>query len=416
MKAFQSKHLATCLTILGLASSCSSGDPGPKNLPALPQSWIQSSSQPGGSEDKPSPEATKSVQAAFRVHSEALEAGIKPTNGALTLESQGSVPWHLDGMIASFAIDVGGVFGALVGDGDAGVKVTWQKRQAGQTSQMSAPSARKQTAYHFRSNMTTHDVKAMLEPAVRMAVATRSVNDEASLRRDLVAEGTKFLTIVRILSQVDPTPGWHIDGFQLGLFIGANGQVSPLIGTGGNIALYFDWTAPSSKPEAAPLDLNPHQTLVKENMAAFVQALSSLLPEAEAESTAIEKTGFEFQVFQVGLGIGVGGEVGIASTQDSAVGRIIFKRDAATEALLSLRMPPSSRTAIPVSIRHFREGIRRAIRMGAFFARQAAAVDTPNWKATEIELGFDTNLGGTLGLATIQGVGLIRLGFERVEN
>jgi flagellar basal body rod protein FlgB len=53
--------------------------------------------------------------------------------------------------------------------------------------------------------------------------------------------------------------------------------------------------------------------------------------------------------------------------------------------------------------------------MGAFFARNAVNAETPNWKTKEVELGFDTDLGGSLNLITVQGVGLIRIDFERVE-
>jgi hypothetical protein len=56
------------------------------------------------------------------------------------------------------------------------------------------------------------------------------------------------------------------------------------------------------------------------------------------------------------------------------------------------------------------------MKMGAFFARQAAAVDKPHWKATEIELGLDVAENGNIGMSTLGGSALIRLGFERVGN
>jgi len=62
-----------------------------------------------------------------------------------------------------------------------------------------------------------------------------------------------------------------------------------------------------------------------------------------------------------------------------------------------------------------RNGLRRAIQMGTFFARQAVSAESANWKTTEIEIGLDASVGGQLNLITVAGSGLIRIGLERVE-
>jgi hypothetical protein len=150
----------------------------------------------------------------------------------------------------------------------------------------------------------------------------------------------------------------------------------------------------------------------------------------------------------VGLGIAVGGNIGVASAQAAAGGRIVFKKNAAQELLVSFQQAPvlasvpfvgvaefgthetatagqstakfgsatASASLFHVSNHVFADGLSRAIKMGAFFAEQAVSVDSPTWKTTEIELGLDASVGGNVGLSTVAGSGLIRLGFERVER
>jgi hypothetical protein len=401
--------------------------------PALPASWVSGA---GESNELPSPEVARSVEAAFGAHTAALEAAITAPAPAAETASKTTrppdwVPWHLDGMIGSFVVDVGGVFGALVGDGDTGVKVTWMKQAPNAERAVSL----KKSALRFQPSMTETDVATMLEPAVRAAAADGRVRDVPALRKNLRAEGNKFLSVVRLLSHVAPQPGWHIDGFQLSVAIGANGQVTPEISVGGNVNLIFDYQVPQAGPQLADLrrPLSPQDSAAEKNLEAFLSSVSAVIPRAGEGAAAAElrKAGFEFQVFQLGVGFNVAGQIGIASAQATAGGRIVFKRNEANALLASAPLPGPigifASSMVPagaitddkpaaIDTAKFRRGLNHALRMGAFFAKQAVKVDSPHWKTTEIELALDTNQGGQVGLATIQGSALIRMGFERVEK
>jgi hypothetical protein len=205
------------------------------------------------------------------------------------------------------------------------------------------------------------------------------------------------------------------------------------MGVGGGAALIFDWDKNEGSVSNAPTPVDESQRALQQNMLAFADTITTLIPEARAEAADIRKAGFELQVFQVGLGISAGGTIGIASVAGTAVGRVIFKKHTNTEVpppatyaaagkprKLNLVLAGGSPTDNIGQIREiamddFRDGIRRAIDMAAFFARNAVSEDTMSWKVTEIEGSFDGNISGDLTLVTVGGVGLIRLGFERVD-
>jgi hypothetical protein len=405
-------------------------------LPAVPAAWYQTpdaklaDAKPSEKNfEPPSPELTASVYSAFRAHSLALENLPKVTAPARRLpvadHPSDWTPWHLDGMIGAFGIDVGGVFGAVIADGSPSVKITWQKQSA---QPEAAAQPKKQTPYRFNSKMSAADVSKMLEPAVHAAAATKSVKNVKAFRRNLNSQGMKFLEAAKYLNRVKPVRGWHIAGFQLGLFFTLSGEVVPAVGLGGTVSLIFDFETSGSNGEAL-VEGGGRETETQKNMADFVQTLVTLIPEARAESADIRKAGFEFSVFQIGLGVGVGGDIGIASASGSVVGRIVFKLDEAAAAsepaptkrsktvkLVAAPKPGASTGVIyEVEANKFRNGIKKAIEMGSFFAQQAVKADTANWKTTEIELAFDTAIGGDLNLTTIAGIGLIRMAFERVE-
>jgi hypothetical protein len=460
----QALRYFVCLSIFSIALGCARNTQSGKTPPALPASWVDPTAKNlplNAGDDEPSPEVTASVQTAFRAHTMALEnaslrseisiqsnkqkAG-KPTPKYLDPKPEtpsDEVPWHLDGIVGSFAIDVGGVFGMLVADGVPSIKVTWQKQAA--TESVNPHPARKSKGIRFRANMTRDEMLRTLEPAVQSAIATKSVSDITNFRRNLTREGMRFLSLTRVMSTVPAARGWHVDGYQLLLSFNASGDFTPAIGIGGGVAVFFDWEATSSVPKSS---LSTEEAALKENMGGFVQSISSIIPAARADATEIRKAGFELGVFQIGLGITAGGTIGIASTQGAAVGRIIFKKDehgAAPSARTIGVMLPENDAILPVNFistaqpgvkldssvaisrqdggivvsqvppERVRDGLRRAINMGAFFARNTAAVDSARWKCTEIEAGFDVTINGDLTFMTVGGTGLVRLGFERVN-
>lgn len=422
-------------------------------LPRAPSTWMAgaNNSAEDSSIAPPSDDFAASVLSSFQAHSAALESITNrqtetTTDNAPLAASPDWTPWHLDGLIGGFGFDVGGIFGTLAIDGAPSVKVTWQKVANNRQAKAKSPKA---TSVRFHSSMSNQEVAALVEPAVALAVSSKRVRDGRRLRGNLEAEAARFLSFIRVLSTVRPASAWHVDGYQLSLSVSASGDVSPEISVGGTFLVIFDWqaTGESFSPVASSR-MTPQEAELQPKIADFTRNIESLLPLARASASEIRSIGFELQVFQVGLGITAGGDIGVASAQGFVGGRVIFKKDSSAEfvyasmpapvpesisivgtdedlssqklggsqpLLASLRDPGRS-SVFQVPANRFANGLSRAIKMGTFFAKQAVSVESSNWKTTEIELGLDASIGGSVGLVTVAGSGLIRLGFERVER
>jgi hypothetical protein len=400
------------LLALPLLVACAKPASPSQSVPAaLPAGWLVQSQDSGAPLSAPSPELITSVQAAFGAHSAALEM-VYPTD-SVTVATPGHppgwVPWHLDGLIGSFAVDVGGIFGTLIADGSPSVKVTWQKQSAAPARKSASP-----VALRFHPNMSAGEVAAMLEPAVA-AVGARGHLD--LVRRRLNTEAGKFLAVVRVLDTVHSACTWRVDGYQLMFSVSASGNVTPELNVGGMVSIIFDWQATLASG-AISFFAPPADTA---GLGSLARSVAELLPQAVEGDAEIRAAGFELQVFQVGVAITAGGNFGIAAAQTSVAGRIIFKRTSSRcsslgEQVAALTFVGDGSSASMVVAGRFRKGMRRALKMGAFFARQAVAADKPHWKATEVELGLDVAANGNIGMSTLGGSALIRLGFERVGN
>jgi len=164
----------TLTTAVACSKGSDSGAGAPAARPALPNTWLNGS-DPDASFATPSAAATQAVRAAFFAHTFALEqvSGLGTAIETSETDFQHSadwVPWHLDGLIAGFGVDFGGVFGSLMADGSPSVKVTWQK----QTAPKAAAKSPRATAVRLHPGMSAADVSSLVEPAIRTAIGTGS--------------------------------------------------------------------------------------------------------------------------------------------------------------------------------------------------------------------------------------------------
>jgi len=407
---------------------------------------------------------SEAVRTAFSVHTGAL-AELKETPAVeldsrfdLVLRPANYTPWHLDGMIANFAVSGGGLFGPLMLDGEASVKATWRrisKQKSDRPGLAKSSVAKKPAAFKFRSKMTDQEIAKMLEPAVRSAVATKTVRNERAFRHNLNQQGKSFARMARLMNRVPGRGGWHLHGYELKLAFNAQGQVSATMGVGGSLTVYFRW----EEEERSPFLQNTEplvglDEVLYGNLLAFTRTMGSLIPEALNDAREILRSGFELREFMVGVGVTVGGDIGVASVEGSVDGKIIFrtpKNVAATDHGLIGETSVTGQqldrgdefvtmvTSIAPSAQHlvyakqigtnfqlladagvyriarsrFRSGMKDALTMGAYFAEQGRKEDTASWKLTELETEFQASIGGDVSVVTVNGRGNFALNFGR---
>lgn len=446
---------AVCVFELSCLLGCGSRPESPAHNGALPVSWYKApegaAQKPAVPLEKPSLEMDESIRAQFAAHTAALSDILdRPVPPPDLNHPADWVAWHLDGMIASFAVDAGGIFGALVSDGTVTVRGTWQQpaATAPSISAKKAVSAKK-NGFKFRSSMNVSDVTRMLEPAVRTAVLTKAVQNEGELRKNLVHQGAQFLAFSKVLDGLHARRGWHVDSLQLQLTFDAQGKVTPAVNAGGQLNIFFDWEKASDAEAKGAV----REGELFQNVAAFAETMGQLIPDALADSKEIRAAGFTLDQFQVGMALIAGVKLGIAQVQSTVQGKIIFKTNTQSSLLASSELMSVSggqKVAVPkfsgfipfattdpddiqgqfadtvrgrddsrivqVPENAFREGLGRAIHMGTYFIQRAQEVDTNRWKITQIETEFDASLGGDFRLATLAGQGQFLLDFHRITQ
>jgi hypothetical protein len=446
------KRLSVLLICAILTVSCSKsgGDSAgtPSQKGSLPSSWYVLPENGGSTTlDETSPEADASVRTLFRAQTRALEAsGPGPAALAALVAPGGApsdwVPWHLDGMIASFAVSVDGLFGALLLDGTASIKGTWQRSQQPVSPPSSTPT--KASAIHLDSRMTEADLAAKMEPVIRSAMASGKVRNEPALRENLHNRSRGFLAVCAALESMPRPKGWHVDSFQLQLTVGASGQVSPAIGVGGVLNVFFDWTMPQGTTPHPGGQVPPGLAQNVRDLSAIFQSALASLPE---DRLRLRGSGLVLDMFQLGVAVGAAGDIGIARVAGVANGKIIFRADASHSEVAALKLPGESTgfvslvgresdaqpfafaeantvaldrrydgtVAYQVGSGAFGRGLEKALRMAEYFARQARQADSKNWKITQVEAEFDTSVTGDLKIATVSGQGQVVLDFDRID-
>ena len=386
--------------LLGVSGcSRSTSTVGPQSV--IPKNWIIPDEN-ADADIHPDAKMDAAVKNAFRLNSAAMD-GIG--DGGEDNQPGDWMPWHLSGIIASFAVSADGFFGPLVYDGTPSIKGTWTPRV-----QSPAPVVHSsgKSALTISRQTTSADVASQLEPAIQAVLASGHGGDEKNLRTAILKYAEEFRVVSQMLSSTQ-LPGWEVENYRLELNISASGLVTPVIGAGAAVNLRFDW----EKPVQSELGIRSETP-----MSGFVQALSQEIQAAANLATPIKSAGFQLNEFRIGVGISSAGNLGIAQEQGNAVGSITFcRREAGTvqegqnPATLNLIRAQNDH---PLERAKFRRGLSRAIKMGSYFARMSKN-ENPNskWEISEIEAEFDLSAGGTLGLATTSGLGVAVLTFAK---
>jgi hypothetical protein len=419
------------------ASATSSG--------ALPKSWYNVKSE--DAVVAPDPKTDDAVDSAFQANVSALlqseaqsetqanaqsAASAARTPWLLSTKNSSShpadwVPWHLDGMVGYYAVSQSGILGALLYSGTESIKLTWQKPSSSTPAPSAVAQIQKAPALKVTPDLKEEDLPSALEPSIQVALASGSIQNESNFRKNILDRAEKFFNICRALDTITRTSGWYVDGYQLNLNVSASGQVTPVVGVGSAVNLYFDWSR-TSDPTIAPAPVAPSSQLKN-----FVQLVSSAIPQAVKDSSDVQKSGFYLDMVQVGLGITAGGDIGVAQVQGGDIGRIIFKRDvtvidtAGASAAIDadsdqqLNVIQAETASAPASVvykvssRKFKNGLKHAIKMANYFAARAKKAENSKYKLNQIESEFDIALTGDLKLAVVNGIGQFVLDFDLIQ-
>ena len=398
---------------------------------------------------QPDQGADSAVRNSFSAYTSAFSAlALPPGEGfpSVLSEKSSRVPWHLDGLIADFAISTNGIFGAHLFNGTYALRAAW-RRQGSASLVKNSQAQQRKSVMTVGPQTTASDASAQLEPVIRATMAAGLVlpQYESIFRVNLLRQGERFRNLCHMLSSIGFDSGWTVDGFQLQLSFNASGQLTPAIGVGGAFNLFFDWQKAGGEPplvEATPLSDELNQ---------FTHLIAGEISQALAETPEVKDSGLRLQQVQFGLGLSAGGSIGIARAQAGIQGKIVFKRDAAPHSKIAVvvqrqdaefinlirasvkpeHLAYATKNGIPfqrfqsasrpdeivyqIQRDRFRNGLKHAFKIASYFGKKAIEADTKKWKLTEIETELDISLGGEFALTVVNGTGQVALDFDRPE-
>lgn len=455
-------------------------------LGPLPTDWFQLPELGGSQSEGSLTELASTVDGLFAAHTRALEMQGTSTSGKFNPRAnqpRDMVPWRLAAYKADFAVSTTGVFGALVGDGSAAVAAKWQRieseaskakfRQAPALLKQDRRSAKSRPQLLIRGMASGAQVRRQLEPSIRAALASGKIKNETRFRQTVNSVAENFRSMARALSAMQTRKsgflGSHSEylpsAYRLEFAVGAEGQLTPIYGVGGEIVLRFDWIVTNKAIAAGRAGA---LTPAAKALQGFV---TSVAPDinAAAQASPLGQNGFRLSKIMLALVLNASYDIGVASVNGEMVGAIVFGendheggcydpdndgdcltgvvpalpiaeaqddgitlvRHATSEmlrtqretvlgdGLLADQEAPIANfdaggdlSSIKISHRRFRSGLTKAIGMASFFAERASHVRGEHWQMKSIETEFSLSLTGSFGLATVGGGVEVELEFE----
>lgn len=418
-------RLLFSIGIISISLLCSCSKNEPIKQTTLPEEWIVGNIE-SSEWTLPTPEADEKIKSIFTLQGQALErltqvekmraAVFHPFHGGSGGEP-GEAPWHLSNFVTEFGVTVQGVFGNLVSDGGSAVKGIWKKQKQNAKKEQDA------SIYSIQWN-TQESPSDQLEPVIRSVLKAGLIRKEDVFRRNLDQAAGRFQKIVRILEATPPmNSDWEVSRFALILAVDASGMVSPAVSVGGELLIRLDWDRPKIPPAFHQKFLTTPLTEQERNFVQVVHTLGNQMSTAQHQLDELEGHGVNLEHFHVGVSIGASGNIGLVSLGGIVDGMLYYSHPGEIETiqLQSVRSntldlnsdipmiraqnseaPLKKEDTFLIRPEAFQKGLKRALKMGSYFARMGVASNSSEWILDEIETEFEVALSGSIGLVTVE--------------
>ncbi len=367
------------------------------------------------------------------------------------------VPWRAEYFMTDLSLTGSGFIGALVLKGTSTVRAYWRKQgpKIGGASAVHTEEENSEPIVIVNELSTSKEMVQQLEPAIQAAIRTGKIKDTPVLRKNLLQTAREFQTIAVGIPSFNGSLPWWVSRFRLDFTVDAAGRVEPVGMVGGEVRFRFEWhrlKKVKSTSKRASLILSEKEKALRSSLKEFIVATAYDLHEVFENHSQF---GFKAHQMRMGIGISVKGNIGIVKGSAGVVGQIYFNRNVERPHLYPIRkqilslkeeeVPPlliierhpapehlilASNLGLPMEVystkkraidssdenqegfeeavyrlerKKFRKGLKKAAKIGAFFAKRAAEVKTKNWKIYELRTAFDASISGGLDLVTLVG-------------
>lgn len=368
------------------------------------------------------------------------------------------VPWRAEYFMTDLSLTGNGFMGVLAFKGTSTVRAFWRKQGPKPPTSMNnqesvaatqEDSSNSEPVVLVNDLSTAEEMVKQLEPAVNAAVATGKIKDTPTLRKNLLQTAREFQAIAtNIPSSTEELP-WWVSRFRLDFTVDAAGRVEPVGLVGGEARFRFEWHRikrinPDNK-KIMVVQLSEREQRLRKSLLDFITATAYDLNSAFENHT---NYGFKAHQIRMGLGMSVKGNIGLIKGSAGVVGQIYFARAverpkvypikqktmmlamAESAPILVIERNPSLKTLklaaknnlmvestdadkdesngleeaiFRLDREKFRKGLKKASKIGIFFAKRASEAKVKSWKIYELRTAFDASISGGLDLVTLVG-------------
>jgi hypothetical protein len=375
-------------------------------------------------------------------------------------------PWHLEAFTTELAVYASGLVGALTLKGQPAVQVYWKKQGPKPTPQPLAINPNQDEdviTYNLSEDVSDESLVKELEPMVKAALVSGKISDEADFRGQVTQAAKEFRFLVSGLNTTSATQ-WWLSTFRFDLIVGASGKLlpAPVLTTGGDLRLRFDWarmkrSVPSHihalKP-SGPYILTNYLDKARQDLQDFMVGMEKDLDYAFAATPVTE--GLKAYGFKIALGITAKGNLGAVKGSASAFGHLVFsnpvkapktypmpkanllamdaeadqlpplyiiERNApehhiqyATTNMIPHKIDDNKDAYFKVDRKAFRKGLMKAVKIGQWFAKTGKkAAEKRKWKMYQLKSSFDLSISGNIELVSIGGTVSAEMSFYNMN-
>jgi hypothetical protein len=370
------------------------------------------------------------------------------------INSTRSKEWNLSNVRTSLAIGAKGLIGILSLKGMSALKLYWRpvvnkkKRVEANTSSVIDVPAEVVVG----SDLSKKDMLKLIKPTIDRALATGKIRNKKKFETSLIKTTTDFHHIAATIGCLERSSQWWVRCLLLELYVTASGELSPFTTVGAEIRLRFRWQRVSpilSSSNARGSHPNPCST--KNQLNQFIYTMANDLDSISTE--ALSNSGYRARYFRIGLGVGVKGNILVAKSKAKTMFYLFFERSKKSLSTNNSRLDdknshievisnkrqkdltfaksrgityidnyklrgqdlskPTENVIYKVKRETFRKGLNRAFSMAKFFLDETQKIPTKKWELFQIETQFEISITGSLGLASLSGLGATRVYFYK---
>lgn len=366
------------------------------------------------------------------LNGEALEEfdGLKTLNNKSNAEKK----FKLTEVITFLGVSASGTIGPLGLSGEAATELHWAKRENKIVSKKW-----KRADLYLSNNTTEIQIKENIGPLIEGLVKSKKVKNKELLRTNLLKAASNFQNTMSGIKIERPSE-LGLTAIQANIGIETSGNIN-IITIGGGIELTFEWSF-NQEVNSDVILTNTQNTNENELQKNIENLIKILGEEVALSSNNFQKLGnFKTDYIQIGLALGIEGEVGVASAGASVGMSLIFTPINSTNNKINMSVNDEEMINIigrdsnkilsdrrntklqKVARKKLRKALEKSFRISRFFVKRAdKRIDRlekkgkrPKYGLSAITQSFEISLSGGIGIVTVSGTPSLEMEFSR-EN